>query len=414
LGRKLVRAGVISDSQLRDALVHRAKGIRPLGEALVADGLAVHPQISAALEEQVEDAVASLLGSHPTQFEWRSGTPDEAPVMIDADLFLSRVGSRLRQMEEIRTRLPTDDLRVTLNPLPPGGTEALTVTHEEWRVLAMLGARRSIHDLVRYSAAGDLHTLRTIDELVTSGLLEIASRNPARAPEELSGFPRPSTPPPKASPVPYGVRVEGASRGRVIRLEEPPPPPSERFRIAVVSSCDRTRGPLAAMLLMRATEGLPVTISSYGTLDVSGAPPTLEAIRAGEHVGVDLASYRSMPLGPGVLSDTDLVLGFEHEHLRAAVGTGGAPPAFAFTMLELLTLLGSIPPGDLGAIGYGRLTLRLADQARAGAPLREEDLELGVPTSEVAVDNLARFIEKACLRLRSSLFGVGDLEKSGK
>jgi protein-tyrosine-phosphatase len=414
LGRKLVRAGVLTEAELHALLARQGQLRLRLGEAVVGEGLARHDQVEDALEEQVEDGVVGLLGMHPTHFTWRSGTPEEAPVTIDVESFMRGVGSRIRELEEIRRRIPTDELMVTLSPALPENIERLSVTQEQWRVLAMLATRRSIRDLVQYSGTGDYHTLRTIDTLMTTGLLEAGARPqpPASAPPNPP-FARGATTP-RIPSVPEGVRVEGVPSRRVIRLAEPQAPrPPGRFRIAVVSTSDRTRGPLAATLMRRATRGLPVAISSYGMQDLAGAAPTSEAIQAGRRLGVDLVGYRSTPLRSAVLADADLVLGFERNHLRAAISQGEAHPATAFTMVELLALLGSVPPGGPDAIEHGRLTVMRADEARSQSPPRG-DLRLEVPPMEAPVDDLARFIDDACVRVRGSLFGEFELEKPGK
>jgi hypothetical protein len=222
IGRKLVRAGLLTESHLQSVLARRGgEGLR-LGEVLLSEGLAEHPDIAEALREQIEESFVGLLHLSPTEFTWRSGEPDEAMVSIEAGSFLRAIEIRLGELDEIRSRLPSDELTVTLNPVPPRGLDGLDITPEQWRVLAMLGTRRSLRDLVRYSGSGDFHTLRTIDHLVTSGLLEVVGRTVPAAPEV------PRKAPSRAPPSPEEVRVEVVPRRRVIRLDEPPPSPAER------------------------------------------------------------------------------------------------------------------------------------------------------------------------------------------
>ena len=399
LGRKLVRADVLTESQLQAALARQGRGRLRLGEALVRDGSASRPNIEAALQEQIQDTVVGLLDLKPTDFTWRSEIPEEVTVSVDPEGLLATVDARLRELEDIRSRLPDDRLELGLNPVTPAGGD-LNITREQWRVLAMFGSGRSLGDLVRYSTSGDFYTLRTIDGLVSAGVLETRGRP---APPPPNGA---SPPPPPLTREPADVRVEGVPSGRVIRLAEPAP---SRFVIAVVSTFDRTRGPLAAALLRKATEGLPVEVASFGIEPADPSSPTAGAVAAGATLGLDLSSHTPTRLGPGALVEADLVLGFEWVHLQRAVLEGHARRTSAFTVLEFLSHLQEASADPLDAVERGRLMVQRAHRARVDASVG--DVQLVGPRAGADLGDMTTFVSTACRHLVSGLFG---LQMSGR
>ena len=119
---------------------------------------------------------------------------------------------------------------------------------------------------------------------------------------------------------------------------------AEPFRVVFVCSGNQVRSPLAAALLERLTEGLPVEIASAGTLGIEGPPPPPEAQQVAAALGVDVSGHRSTALRPAVVAGADLVIGFERAHVAAAVVEAGAPLEASFTLAELVRLLGRVGP----------------------------------------------------------------------
>ena len=72
-------------------------------------------------------------------------------------------------------------------------------------------------------------------------------------------------------------------------------------------------------------------------------PALPEAIELATATGLDLSNHRARQLADVELSASDLVLGFERMHVRAAVVDGFAPIERTFTLPELVELLESIP-----------------------------------------------------------------------
>ena len=114
---------------------------------------------------------------------------------------------------------------------------------------------------------------------------------------------------------------------------------SQTAGVAFICTANRARSPFAAALLRRQLHGLAVDVSSFGILEQRGAPALPSAVRAASAFGIDLSGHRARALGAGELAGTDLAIGFEPEHVAAAVSTGGVPVDRAFLLAELADVL---------------------------------------------------------------------------
>jgi low molecular weight protein-tyrosine phosphatase len=121
------------------------------------------------------------------------------------------------------------------------------------------------------------------------------------------------------------------------------------FRIVFVCTANRFRSPLAAGYLRRLLAGVPVEIGSCGMAKVSrnGLPPLPETLSLASSSAVRLADHRTRWLGDASLAEADLVVGFERNHVAAAVLEGGAPREKTFLFTELVDLLHGVPPVDV-------------------------------------------------------------------
>jgi protein-tyrosine-phosphatase len=120
----------------------------------------------------------------------------------------------------------------------------------------------------------------------------------------------------------------------------------EIFDVVVVCTGNQFRSPIVEGLMRASSSPLPVRVSSVGTKELGAAPALPEAVRLASEFGVDLTAHRARSLSGIDLSGADLVMGFELEHVAAAVVEAGARYERTFTILELLSLLEEIPPPD--------------------------------------------------------------------
>jgi protein-tyrosine-phosphatase len=183
------------------------------------------------------------------------------------------------------------------------------------------------------------------------------------------------------------------------------------FSIAFVCTGNRFRSPLAAAFVDRLAVGVPVSTQSYGTLPLEGAPALPEAVEIARTCGISLAEHRSRYLNNALLSDVDLLIGFEPLHVQQAVVDAQAPRERSFMLRDLISFLAAAGPAasDEDVVRRARSLVALAGGSGAGAPSLGTS-ELGDPFGgpwkvyrQSAVE-----IRELSIRLVQLLFGVGD------
>jgi protein-tyrosine phosphatase len=150
---------------------------------------------------------------------------------------------------------------------------------------------------------------------------------------------------------------------------------ADEFDVVVICSGNRFRSPIAASILRGATDGLPVRVRSFGTLDLAPSQVLPEALELAPSLGLDLTSHRSCPLAGEDLSSADLVIGFERMHVSLVVVAAGAPPERTFLLTELVDGLEGVTLAEgIGPVERARAAVREADEARTTArrPIPEE------------------------------------------
>ena len=181
------------------------------------------------------------------------------------------------------------------------------------------------------------------------------------------------------------------------------------FRIVVVCTGNRFRSPLLEGFLREETRGLPVEVTSYGTMDLGPVAALPAAVEGAARLGLDISGHHSRALADGDLQDADLVLGFERAHLARAVVDGGASKDRTFSALELVELLEDAPDPDGASVERARKAVQLAAgyrRPRAGKPLPE----LSDPLNESArrQRNAVKRLHEISLALVDGLFGAAS------
>ena len=373
LGRKLVRAEAVTEPELWRALDDQTRTHQRLGQVLIARGSTTLEQVQAALREQIEDGGIDIIALGPTEFEWKSEPPDESsPVLISPETFLHGLAERVREIEEIRARIPEADSVVSINPSPPGDPLDLHISRTEWRMLSLLGARRTVGDLTQYSGSGDIHTLRALYRLIEGGLIELGPAD-KRGPRRREGRRPHRLLQDNTAP------MATTDSDRVIRLADAlGPGPNEPLSVAIVATSNRPHALLGAALLRKAAADLPVHVRLFRLDDLGPVAPSAEALLQAEDLGVELSSPPSRQLRKGELSESDLVIGLDWWHVDRAVLYGAAHRDRAFTIDEFLELVGGLPETQ-----EPRLVVRARGLIAAAHAERTLTSTLGSPDPEV-------------------------------
>jgi protein-tyrosine phosphatase len=146
--------------------------------------------------------------------------------------------------------------------------------------------------------------------------------------------------------------VDGTAKAIPLRFAATPmidddlPWTSRRLRIVFACTGNRFRSPIAAGYLRRLLAGVPVEIDScgIGKAAAAGRPALPEALSVASSSAVRLGDHRSRWIRDVPLADADLVVGFEHSHVAAAVFEGGAAPERTFLFTEIVELLRFVDP----------------------------------------------------------------------
>lgn len=187
----------------------------------------------------------------------------------------------------------------------------------------------------------------------------------------------------------------------------------DTFHVVFICTGNRFRSVLAEHRLRRATAGLPVSVSSFGTLDEPGAPALAEALALGAAAGLDLGQHRSRTLLGQDLRAADLVVGFERNHVASAVVEAGAQREKTFGAYELVELLARIEsPGGPSLPERARKAVARANEARAET--RRPFRELADPVGRgeaVAAETATQVVDQAA-RIAFGLFGATPATES--
>ena len=180
-----------------------------------------------------------------------------------------------------------------------------------------------------------------------------------------------------------------------------------RFRVAFVCTGNRFRSVLAAAAFRSAAGGLPVDVESYGTLDLGPAAPLPEAVREARALGLDVSSHAARCLNDADLSDASLVVGFEAQHVVAAVEVAGALVERIFVLPELVDLLDRIdvPPGpDPVAHALEAVTRAHALRREEGRRRSPREIEDPISLPDAVQRQIAQAVFDGATTLSAGLF----------
>jgi protein-tyrosine-phosphatase len=183
---------------------------------------------------------------------------------------------------------------------------------------------------------------------------------------------------------------------------------TDRFRVVFMCTGNQARSVIAEHYLRKITEGLPVDVESCGTMDIPSSPALPEAVAAGQALGLDLGGHGSRCYTAVDLTQMDLVIGFDQNHIATAVVDGRATPQKTFKLLELVRLLDqTVPPtGGQSMVDRAREIVSSAASQRTGATSFTPGENLDDPAGKKPAffTETASSIQRALDVVRGSLF----------
>lgn len=180
VGKRLTKAGIISEKQLRQAqglmkIQKRDKADRRLGQILIDEGYLEASVLEGFVREQVADALFDLL-------RWEEGElrfePDECAsdadigIAVPVEGVLSDANKRLEMWNRIRDKIPSLDTRFAMSGQPGSKSTEIHLKPREWMLLCFLHGGRSVRELVELTGYSDFDTARILYGMYAGGLIE--------------------------------------------------------------------------------------------------------------------------------------------------------------------------------------------------------------------------------------------------
>jgi protein-tyrosine phosphatase len=182
--------------------------------------------------------------------------------------------------------------------------------------------------------------------------------------------------------------------------------PSPPFELVVVCTGNRFRSPLVEAILRARVDPERIRVRSLGTLRLGPVPPYDEAIALGHRYGVDISGHRARCLLDEDLRTTDLLVGFERQHVVKAVVEAGLPRERGFVLPALLErLAGEEPPPGSDQSDRAREALRPLFAAPSSM---QHGVEVDDPAggSPAVYERVADEVGRLAVELATRLFGV--------
>ncbi|MBN1193261.1 MAG: DUF4388 domain-containing protein [Coriobacteriia bacterium] len=180
LGRRLVKAGVVSEKQLRQALglqkiQKKEKAERRLGQILIDEGYLDGKVLETFIQDQINDTLFNL-------FRWQDGElrfePDETcddediGISVSVENIIMEASRRLEMWSRIREKIPSMDTEFVIASTPGDKTMEIHLKPREWMLLCYLHGGRSVRELVELTGYNDFETSKILYGMQAAGLIQ--------------------------------------------------------------------------------------------------------------------------------------------------------------------------------------------------------------------------------------------------
>lgn len=179
-GKRLTRAGVISEKQLRQAqglmkIQKRDKADRKLGQILVDEGYLDAEVLEGFIGDQITEALFVMLrwDEGELRFEADEHRSDvDLGLSLPVDRAVSDAEKRLDAWERIKDKIPSMDTRFAMSSSPGQKPMDIHLKPREWMLLCYLHGARSVSELAQLTGYNDFDTAKTLYGMYAGGLIE--------------------------------------------------------------------------------------------------------------------------------------------------------------------------------------------------------------------------------------------------
>ena len=180
LGRRLVKAGVISEKQLRQALglqkiQKKEKANRRLGQILVDEGYLDSKVLEDFIQEQINDTLFDLFRweQGELRFEAQETCEDEdIGISVSVENTIMEASRRLELWTKIRERIPSLETRFIMASAPGDKSMEIHLKPKEWMLLCFLHGGRTVRELTELTGYNDFETAKILYGMFAAGLIE--------------------------------------------------------------------------------------------------------------------------------------------------------------------------------------------------------------------------------------------------
>lgn len=180
LGRRLVKAAVITEKQLRQALglqkiQKKEKAGRRLGQILVDEGYMDSKVLENFIQEQINDTLFDL-------FRWEDGElrfeadevaeDEDIGVSVSVENIIMEASRRLEMWNRIRQKIPSMHTAFIMAGAPGDKSMEIHLKPKEWMLLCYLHGGRSVRELVELTGYNDFDTAKILYGMYSAGLIE--------------------------------------------------------------------------------------------------------------------------------------------------------------------------------------------------------------------------------------------------
>ncbi len=180
LGRRLVKDGVISEKQLRQALglqkiQKKEKADRRLGQILVDEGYLDARVLEDFIQEQINDTLFDLFRweQGDVRFEAEGACEDEdIGISVSVENIIMEASRRLEMWDRIRQKIPSMDTMFVMAPGPGDKSMEIHLKPAEWMLLCYLHGGKSVRDLVELTGYNEFDTAKVLYGMYSAGFIE--------------------------------------------------------------------------------------------------------------------------------------------------------------------------------------------------------------------------------------------------
>jgi hypothetical protein len=166
----LVRQGIATESQF-DGAVASTSATQALHDSLVDLFGVDAARIEAVAREQIITTVFEIVVVGADRFTFRTGGGDPlgAAVHLDHEAVITEAERRRAQWQRIAELIPSTAIVPALSPELPGGRAGMTITADEWQVLAKLDGHRTVADVISALGQSAFEVCGVLYELLRAG-----------------------------------------------------------------------------------------------------------------------------------------------------------------------------------------------------------------------------------------------------